>query len=123
MRRPAILYTLQQQVIEAYDIVSFYRQKPLPTHIWTDDSVLTVSERIDVPVRKCCRSTLTDHQHAHIDEFYIALDPELEYLMTMPLKKELDKQLMAYNRMINEYETRIEKFNTLPWYKRIFTTA
>ena len=126
------LYTVEEQKVIVGDrasFVSYFRKQPLPDldeFISAGDKMLYSPEigRIDVPVRKFVRDEVDDKLH-YINriEYYVAIDPELEEMITSAARDriaELERENRAGRDLVDQYETRIDQYNSLPWYKRIF---
>ena len=123
MTTRATLYTVQAQtVFVAGNVLTMSHMPPkgaLITH--QGDALITDDPQyIQVPV----------HHIRHLDgsEDFIAIDPELEHLVNVPVRAELVKAkqdleyVNALNRRLEDLsealERRIETFAALPWYAR-----
>lgn len=127
--RNVTLYTLNETTVQAMDYVSFYRQHPLPDLAFAvGDEVLTSTiDKIDARVQHIRSINPNGRGRAEIVDHFIAMDPELEKLLTYPIEDRYhqENQLLKswhkdavdkYNQLVDT----VEKFNNLPWYKRIF---
>ena len=128
--RDVTLYTLNQTVMQAWDRVSFYRHAPLYplTELHLQDVVLTSSvDRIDVPVHHVRSVVRDDYDRVLIKDHYIAIDPELEVILNAYIGSAYEGEVRAHENELALVRTsntilleRIEEYNHLPWYKRIF---
>ena len=83
-------------------------------HMQFAQSVKTIS----LPVDQITRIT-----HGRHEDELIALDPELREILEAPVKSRIDRLELdlACRKIENEtFELRIDAFNKLPWYKRLF---
>lgn len=127
--RPVTLYTIEEQTVMAYDIVSFYRSHAFDinaTILDKDGISLATTERIDVPVRRYAEAMDLPrdyHQKPSYKESFIAIDPKLDWMIKEPLLAKVEaaeKRSKAAMKQITLYQDRIGDYNSLPWYKRIF---
>lgn len=130
MQRPVKLYTVEEQLVMAYDRVSFHRMHgidPNATIIDKDGVTLATVERIDVPVQRFMEPTQSfgDQQWDKREwkESFIAIDPKLEWMIRQPIVEQMEatetRARAAMSQMML-YQDRISDYNDLPWYKRIF---
>lgn len=125
--RQAKLYTVaEQDIIVSGDTYQLY-EKPstfFPIYVQTDGELSTVYtvEAIDIPVHHFRRVEAGVRK-----DDYIAVEPKLREMIESALAvnynralQAMDERLMIEGSMRIGYERRIEAFNSLPWYKRIF---
>lgn len=128
MKREVTLYTIEERTVLAYDKVSFFRQhKPLDLGQYTaaGDTMLYTAEvgRIDVPVRKYVEEVMDDRFYVNRVERFVAIDPELERLISSALWDniaDLKDVIKQREESIDQLNTRIDTYNALPWYKKLF---
>lgn len=128
--RPVTLYTIEEQTVMAHDIVSFYRSHMIDWNSATildrDGVALATTERIDVPVRRYAEALDAPYDYHHkpsYKESFIAIDPKLDWMIKEPIVSQMEaaeKRSKAAMKQVTVYQDRINDYNSLPWYKRIF---
>jgi len=123
--RETKLYTLNEQVVLTYPTADFLRirhQQRLPDlSQWLeagDDMVMLTDKTEDVPIHRVSKIEYGQRK----DEF-IAVDSQLREILEAPFIHRADTAELQVDRammgLIN-LQQKIDEFNSLPWYKRIF---
>lgn len=127
------LYTIQTQEVLAYDRVRYFKQSVTPNLVHCEDKVLECRETIDVPVVRI-RQALHGRDTTKYKDCYLAIAPELRSLLKIAteadIKKHYKLHIQDLKRGLADFMTkaellqdRLDYFNKLPWYKRLFRKA
>lgn len=93
--------------------------------------------RVNTKIQEFCENKLPEHLKQYkygnpvdeitVDKTYIAIDEELEKLLTTKYEAEIMRQAREYSNKefqlegdIRILQQRINEFNILPWYKRMW---
>jgi DNA topoisomerase VI subunit B len=93
--------------------------------------------RVHTKIQEFCENKLPEHLKQYkygnpvdeitVDKTYIAIDEELEKLLSAKYNAEIMRQARAYSNKefqlecaIRTLDRRIEEFNNLPWYKKMW---
>jgi len=124
------LYTIQEQEVLAYDRVRYFSRKPLSSIAYCEDKVLECAEVVDVPVRHIRKAVHTTDTTSY-EDYYLAIEPKLHYLLRLDVEQDIKKHyqlhiqdlkygLANYMAKTELLEDRVDYYNKLPWYKRMF---
>lgn len=128
--RTATLYELNKTtvIVGSGDTVRKYITPPLPNRLAQvgEDSFVMPINDVELPVEQIRRI-----EHGAMKNHFIALDTDLREILEAPFKSEIDRlgmalanskgEARAYINAHNILRKRIDNFNRLPWWKRIFT--
>jgi hypothetical protein len=129
--KKAKLYTIQEQEVLAHDRVRYFKQSPLLNLVHCEDKVLECNKTIDVPIIHIVESVRDTNGNTKYLDHYLAIDPKLRRLLQLATEADI-KRHYAINLMDLKYnltdfktktallEDRVDYYNKLPWYKRIF---
>jgi hypothetical protein len=120
MMRDVTVYEVTSHQACAGDFVEMYRMPPL-------DSVLNLGrgQVLMAEPELVQRLRLKVHTIRHVgraDE-YLAIEPQLETLLMLPLKARLTEAEVRTERQTREatlLRQRLAAFNALPWYRRVW---
>jgi len=126
----ATLYELKKTtvIVGRGDTVRKYIMPPLPNRLAQvgEDSFVMPINDVELPVEHIRRI-----EHGAMKNHFIALDTDLREILEEPFTSEIERLGMAlvssqvaaraYSNAHNILRKRIDGFNRLPWWKRIFT--
>lgn len=119
------LYTVNTQEVLAYDRVRYWLQRPLSHLAHCEDKVLECAEVVDVPVQRVCKRV-----DGKLTDYYLAIAPDLLELLNCAAEAKYKSTIAGLNISLADsvddawdFKNRIEQFNKLPWYKRLFAKA
>ena len=124
------LYELKKTtvIVGSGDTVRKYIMPPLPNRLAQvgEDSFVMPINDVELPVEQIRRI-----EHGTMKNHFIALDTDLREILEAPFTSRIDQLNMALDAHIREkavltadnrlLRKRIDNFNRLPWWKRIFT--
>lgn len=128
--RTVTLYELKKTtvIVGRGDTVLKYIMSPLPNRLAQvgEDSFVMPINDVELPVERIRRI-----EHGAMKNHFIALDTDLREILEAPFTSRIDQLNMALDAHIREkavltadnrlLRKRIDGFNRLPWWKRIFT--
>jgi hypothetical protein len=116
--RETKLYTLNEQVVLTYPTAEFLRIR-LDQWLEAGDEMVMLTEKTeDVPIHMISKIEYGQRK----DEF-IALDSELQAIIEAPFihrTLQAEKQFEGTKAELRSMLDKVNHFNSLPWYKRIF---
>jgi len=117
MMRNVTIYGVTSHQARAGSFVEMYRMPPLDNIFPIGGDEAIMAER-DVVQRLQIRVHTIRRVGGRADE-YIAIEPELEAILMLPLRARLDE---AERRAAGAdgLRQRIQAFNALPWYRRVW---
>lgn len=123
--RETKLYTLEERTVLTHPTADFVRiqhRQQLPDfNMWInagDDMLLMQNATEDVPIHRVSRIEYGQRK----DEF-IAMDSQLQAIIEAPFihrTLQAEKQFEGAKVELRKMQQRIDDFNSIPWYKRIF---
>ena len=123
--RETKLYMLEEHTVLAHPTADFYRihrQQALPDFSdWIsagDDMLLMNNTTEDLPIHMVSRIEYGQRK----DEFFV-IDPHLQEILEAPfIHRVASAELQADRAQVGliNLQQKIDEFNSLPWYKRIF---
>ena len=125
--RKVKLYTIKEDELLAGDRVRIHDMAmSIADVVYTNtNETLFNPNMVDIPVHKVSKI-----EHGERKDAYIAIHPNLEEILRAPLIGEIDSlkmKIKGLNRDIKLIETdryellrRIDDFNNLPWFKKIY---
>jgi len=122
MMRDVTVYEVTSRRAQAGDFVEMYRMSPMESvlPIGTGEFLMAdpyLVQRLHLKVHSI-RLVGRDSSE------YIAIEPELEELLMLPLKARLTEAECRAERQAHEavlLRQRLATFNALPWYRRVWT--
>ena len=120
MRR-AKLYTLKEdEVIVAGDYIEYHSQRfPYDAMVPTlGDEVLFTYDTIRLPIHHVRKI-----EHGKNVDNFIAMSPEIQEMFDATYRDKVEfilTQAESLSKIATAYRDRINEYNSLPWYKRIF---
>lgn len=120
MMRDVTIYGITSHHARAGSFVDMYRMPPI-------DSVFRVGEGEALMVEREMAQRLRLQVHtirragAHANE-YIAIEPELEALLMLPITARLteaERRADQQTREAGQLRQRLAAFNAMPWYRRV----
>lgn len=130
--REATLYTIQEQRVVCGDYLEMARQfGPMPPlSPMTDGNTLFPIDSPSVEVERLPVHAISRIQHGQRSDDYIVLASELREILEAPFVGRVEKlewervKLISENRQymnaVEGYENRLEHFNTLNWFRRVW---
>lgn len=130
--KEATLYTIQEQRVMCGDYFEMARQfGPMPPlSPMTDGDALYPVDSPSVEVERLPVHAISKIEHGRRVDDYIVLEPELREILEAPFvgrvekleweKAKLLRENKQYINAVEGYENRLEHFNTLNWFRRVW---
>lgn len=130
--REATLYTIQGQRVMCADYLEMARTfGPMPPlSPMTDGDALYPVDSPSVEVERLPVHAISKIEHGQRVDDYIVLEPELRKILEAPFAGRVEKLEWERAKLIREnkqymsavegYENRLEHFNTLNWFRRVW---
>jgi hypothetical protein len=129
--RQVTIYGITSHTAHAGPYVEMYRMNPMERMfpIGVDDALVVdqvAAQRLRLQVHTIRRvSRIPGVRQAEpgllppFEETYVAIEPELEHLLTLPFKARLD-EAERQARDAGALRQRLRVLNALPWYRRVW---